>query len=175
MRIRDAERAFDASIWLGIFEKRARTKDELVREMNKELRDNLVGVDWNFSQYIRDNVPPTAIIAADQRAAMPSADDPRYAGFQNLLPNKILITRYTADLGTIDELLTKGVSYVVVASRDANRLGNEENYSGADLKRLPERRAFYQDLTKRGTVLWQSKMGDNKYLNVSLILYQIAI
>ena len=128
-----------------------------------------------LAQYIRDNIPPTAIIAADQRAAMPSADDPRYAGFQNLLPNKMLITRYTADLGTIDELLTKGVSYVVVASRDANRLGNEENYSGADLKRLPERRAFYQDLTKRGTVLWQSKMGDNKYLNVSLILYQIAI
>ena len=35
---------------------RARTKDELVREMNKELRDTIVGVDWNFSQYIRDNV-----------------------------------------------------------------------------------------------------------------------
>jgi cobalt-zinc-cadmium resistance protein CzcA len=35
---------------------RARTKEELVQQMNTELRDKVVGVDWNFSQYIRDNV-----------------------------------------------------------------------------------------------------------------------
>jgi cobalt-zinc-cadmium resistance protein CzcA len=35
---------------------RARTKDELVLEMNAELRNKIVGVDWNFSQIIRDNV-----------------------------------------------------------------------------------------------------------------------
>ena len=31
-------------------------KEELVIQMNRELRDKLPGVDWNFSQYIRDNV-----------------------------------------------------------------------------------------------------------------------
>ncbi|MFO0928369.1 MAG: efflux RND transporter permease subunit [Gemmataceae bacterium] len=36
--------------------KRARTKAELVHEMNAELDRYLIGVDWNFSQYIRDNV-----------------------------------------------------------------------------------------------------------------------
>jgi cobalt-zinc-cadmium resistance protein CzcA len=36
--------------------RRARTKQELVEQMNQELRDKVVGVDWNFSQYIRDNV-----------------------------------------------------------------------------------------------------------------------
>src|SRR5262249_51351406 len=35
---------------------RARTKPELVKEMNAELDRSLIGVDWNFSQYIRDNV-----------------------------------------------------------------------------------------------------------------------
>jgi cobalt-zinc-cadmium resistance protein CzcA len=35
---------------------RPRTKPELVDEMATELRDKLIGVDWNFSQYIRDNV-----------------------------------------------------------------------------------------------------------------------
>src|SRR5262249_52818946 len=35
---------------------RARTKAELVQEMNKALNDALIGVDWNFSQNIRDNV-----------------------------------------------------------------------------------------------------------------------
>ena len=36
--------------------KRQRTKEELVLAMNQELRDTIPGVDWNFSQYIRDNV-----------------------------------------------------------------------------------------------------------------------
>jgi cobalt-zinc-cadmium resistance protein CzcA len=35
---------------------RPRTKEELVQQMNAELREKVVGVDWNFSQYIRDNV-----------------------------------------------------------------------------------------------------------------------
>jgi Cu/Ag efflux pump CusA len=34
---------------------RPRTKPEIIRDMNAEL-GTLVGVDWNFSQYIRDNV-----------------------------------------------------------------------------------------------------------------------
>ncbi len=36
--------------------KRQRTKEELTLAMNKELRDTFPGIDWNFSQYIRDNV-----------------------------------------------------------------------------------------------------------------------
>jgi cobalt-zinc-cadmium resistance protein CzcA len=42
---------------LGLFGgKRGRTKDELIQEMNDELRQKIFGVDWNFSQNIRDNV-----------------------------------------------------------------------------------------------------------------------
>ena len=36
--------------------KRIRTKEELTIAMNQELRDTFPGIDWNFSQYIRDNV-----------------------------------------------------------------------------------------------------------------------
>src|SRR5262249_41157673 len=35
---------------------RPRTKAELVEEMGADLRRDLPGVDWTFSQYIRDNV-----------------------------------------------------------------------------------------------------------------------
>jgi cobalt-zinc-cadmium resistance protein CzcA len=35
---------------------RIRTKEELTIAMNQELRDTFPGIDWNFSQYIRDNV-----------------------------------------------------------------------------------------------------------------------
>jgi cobalt-zinc-cadmium resistance protein CzcA len=47
----------DQEGWLGRFRTaRRRTKAELVEEMNRELSDTLIGVDWNFSQNIRDNV-----------------------------------------------------------------------------------------------------------------------
>jgi cobalt-zinc-cadmium resistance protein CzcA len=36
--------------------KRQRTKEELTIAMNRKLRDSFPGIDWNFSQYIRDNV-----------------------------------------------------------------------------------------------------------------------
>jgi cobalt-zinc-cadmium resistance protein CzcA len=41
--------------WLS-GEKRARTKPELVKEMNEELEAQIPGTDWGFSQNIRDNV-----------------------------------------------------------------------------------------------------------------------
>jgi cobalt-zinc-cadmium resistance protein CzcA len=47
----------DQESWMSLFRaKRARTKDELVKEMNAELSRKVIGVDWNFSQNIRDNV-----------------------------------------------------------------------------------------------------------------------
>jgi cobalt-zinc-cadmium resistance protein CzcA len=35
---------------------RPRTKPELIKEMKEELSAKLIGIDWDFSQYIRDNV-----------------------------------------------------------------------------------------------------------------------
>ncbi len=47
----------DQEGWRGwLHPHRARTKDELIDEMNGELNRTLIGVDWNFSQNIRDNV-----------------------------------------------------------------------------------------------------------------------
>ena len=43
--------------WSRLFHPmRGRTKPELEKVMKAELNRNIVGVDWNFSQYIRDNV-----------------------------------------------------------------------------------------------------------------------
>jgi len=51
-------RAVSVSGWRRYFygASRQRSKEELTLAMNEELRDTFPGVDWNFSQYIRDNV-----------------------------------------------------------------------------------------------------------------------
>jgi heavy metal efflux system protein len=52
------EPVVDVTGWRRLFggTKRPRSKQELVQEMNAELNRILPGVDWNFSQNIRDNV-----------------------------------------------------------------------------------------------------------------------
>jgi cobalt-zinc-cadmium resistance protein CzcA len=51
-------RVVEVEGWRSLFygTKRQRTKEELTITLNRELRDNFPGIDWNFSQYIRDNV-----------------------------------------------------------------------------------------------------------------------
>ncbi len=46
----------ERSWWLRWLGPRPRTKLELIQAMNKHMHRELIGVDWNFSQYIRDNV-----------------------------------------------------------------------------------------------------------------------
>ena len=45
--------------WKNFQPKRHRTKLELVKSMERDLQETVVGVDWNFSQSIRDNVMET--------------------------------------------------------------------------------------------------------------------
>ncbi len=45
--------------WKNIFGRRAPSKDELVEAMQRDLDRAIPGVDWNFSQQIRDNVMET--------------------------------------------------------------------------------------------------------------------
>lgn len=126
-----------------------------------------------LADHIRANIPATATLAADERTAIPASADPRYAGFPDLLPQTFFVTRYTADLGTLDELRARGVSHIVVSNRDANRLANEANFRKEDHGKLPARRKFYQELREQGIVEWSRKLGPNKYLNASLVLYRI--
>ena len=46
----------NAGLMAMFYPRRSRSKEELISEMNRELEENIFGVDWNFSQNIRDNV-----------------------------------------------------------------------------------------------------------------------
>lgn len=51
--------AKQSGIWRLIQTERRRTKLELIESMQRELDGSVIGVDWNFSQSIRDNVMET--------------------------------------------------------------------------------------------------------------------
>jgi cobalt-zinc-cadmium resistance protein CzcA len=53
---RDWPAVMERTRWLRWLGTRPRTKLELIDAMNKQMHRELIGIDWNFSQYIRDNV-----------------------------------------------------------------------------------------------------------------------
>ncbi len=56
--MRDWPKTVEVEGWRRYFYGASRqpTKDELTMAMSRELRETFPGIDWNFSQYIRDNV-----------------------------------------------------------------------------------------------------------------------
>ena len=71
--------------WLGPM--RPRTKDELIEEMNDELNRDIVGVNWNFSQNIRDNVMEVALGREGRQLGQDHRPRPGRAG--ESWPNKL--------------------------------------------------------------------------------------
>jgi len=120
--------------------------------------------------WLRDHVPPGALIAHDNRARLDEAreaGDPMFA-----FPQKILSSdSYVADLGTLDNLRSKGVSYVVLCEQDYRRaLTFPKNPDPETLKRVQ----FYRTVLDSGNPLWERPSGPIAYLHPGLKVYSIS-
>ena len=121
-----------------------------------------------LAEWIKANLPPDAIIAEDRRVNLSPT---KAKGFSTTarVPQKVLDAKSAADLGTIDELLAKGVTHVAVS---------DESYDRYLRKKTPGRggkhREFYERLFKEGTLLKEWLPGTISYLQPGLRLYRIA-
>jgi len=81
-------------------DRRIRTKEELVTQMNEELRAKIVGVDWNFSQYIRDNVTEAmAGVKGDNAVKIFGPDLDRLEELAEKVKNKLRDIRGIQEVG----------------------------------------------------------------------------
>ena len=56
------------------------TKEKLVRQMNEQLNREFVGVDFNFSQYIEDNIEEALSGVKGENSVKIFGRDPRRVG-----------------------------------------------------------------------------------------------
>ena len=119
-------------------------------------------------------VPRDAVIAKDNRVALPDPGRKKDASRLNVIPQKVLAKKFAADLGTLDELEARGVTHVAVSEMDYGKFflsGLRPQESGR--KDFDRRREFYERLFREGDLLWEREKGTVLYLHPGIRVYHL--
>jgi hypothetical protein len=126
-------------------------------------------LDW-----IRANVPPTAVIAGEGRADLPVSDRPERLAVQPLLQQRVIETKYVADLGpTPSALAAQKIGYIVISESDYGiffRKAATDHLS----PELQKKRTFYETLFKDYQPVWERPRGTGIYLHPGLRVYRLT-
>ena len=124
--------------------------------------------------WIKANLPPDAVIAKDSRIQLPDFESKKDRLRFAPMPQKILAERYAADLGTMAELRSQGVTHLAVSASDYGRFlmrglvpqkGGRESFE--------RRKAFYEELLRDGELIFWRERGAVLYLHPGIRLYRL--
>jgi hypothetical protein len=125
--------------------------------------------------FVLATLPQDASIAQDKRVGLPIEGDPRFEGAGSPLPQTILGKLFAADVGSIEDLRSRGIHYVAVSEGDYGRFFlNTHSPREEDAWEYERRKAFYSTLFEQGRLLWECPAGPLPYLQPSIQLYSIA-
>ncbi len=125
-------------------------------------------------QWIRANVPPTAVIAGETRANLPIGRRPERLAVQPLLPQRVIETRYMADLGpTPSALAARGIGYIVISESDYG-IFFRKAATGHLTPEFQQKRKFYETLFRDSQPLWERPRGIGIYLHPGLRVYRLT-
>lgn len=124
--------------------------------------------------WITANLPPDSVIAEDHRVNLSPDKADGVAKFARV-PQKVLDANFAPDLGSVDELLAKGVTHVAVCRASYSRYFNDETGAqGSGKTGYDKRRDFYQRVFRDGELLREWPRGTITYLQPGIRLYRIA-
>ena len=114
------------------------------------------------------------MIAKDSRIWLP--DPKKEEGVPvTAIPQKVVPSKFAADLGTLEELRAKGITHVAVSESDYGRFFREslrpKKGEEADFAR---RKIFYERLFRERTPVFQRERGTMLYLHPGIRIYEIA-
>jgi hypothetical protein len=126
-------------------------------------------------QWIEETLRPEDGIAQDGRVGLPVTGNKRDAHRYQPLAQRVLGSKFAADLGSLDDLRDQGISYAVVSQSDYGRYFIEgmEATPGTE-EEAERRRAFYERLFAEGELVWERPRGTVLYLHPGLKVYRIA-
>lgn len=132
--------------------------------------------------WIKAKLPADAVIAKDNRVRLPDPSKKRdLTRGLGVIPQKVVTPGsldlkggFAADIGTIDEMLAKGITHVIVSDSDYGKfflegLRPKSDESGAYAKR----KAFYETLFREGDLQWERDRGTVIYLHPGLRVYRL--
>jgi hypothetical protein len=125
--------------------------------------------------WMQTELPTSAVVAADSRVGLPDPRRKKNAARGMSIPQKLLVSKLAADLGTLEELRAKGVTHVAVSESSYGRFfrgglrAKDESSSGFN-----RGRAFYERLFREGTRVFDRERGTVIYLHPGIIVYRIV-
>ena len=126
-------------------------------------------------EYLRTKVPPTAVLAKDNRIALPNPEKKKDAARMGVIPQRVIGERFAADVGTFEEMRAKGVTHIIISESDYGRffLSSLRPQSGerADYER---RKEFYEALLRDGELLIEWERGTVIYLHPGIRVYRLT-
>ncbi len=124
--------------------------------------------------FVTATLPADAVIAQDKRVSLPSRADPRLADSPYSIPQKVVGKLFAADVGPLDELPARGIHYVAIAEGDYGRFFLKTHSARAGERgEYDRRRAFYETLRSKATLIWKCDSGPQQYLQPRIELYKL--
>lgn len=124
--------------------------------------------------WIKAHLSADAIIAEDHRVNL-SPDKADGWSTNARVPQKVLDANFAPDLGTVDELLAKGVTHIAVCRQSYGRYFSDETQAqGTGKTGYDKRRDFYERVFRDGELLKEWPRGTISYLQPGIRLYRIA-
>ena len=123
--------------------------------------------------WCREKLPADAVIAKDSRIWLPNPKKPDGVP-AGAIPQKVVPSKFAADLGSLDEMRAKGITHVAVSESDYGRFflkslqpkkGEEEGFA--------RRRAFYDNLFRECRMVFERERGTVIYLHPGIRVYQL--
>ncbi len=126
------------------------------------------------TEWIKANLPADAIIAEDHQVNL-SPDKADGLSTAARVPQKVLDANFALDLGTVDELLAKGVTHIAVCRQSYGRyFSDETGAQGSGKPGYDKRRDFYERVFRDGTLLKEWPRGTISYLQPGIKLYRLS-
>ena len=130
---------------------------------------------------LKNEVPPDAVIAKDNRVALPDPQRKKHAARLGIIPQTVVTPRwrgkrsnFAADLGPLEKMRASGITHVAVSEMDYGKFfrGNlrPQNEGDSDFAR---RRAFYDELFREGELLFEWEKGLVLYLHPGIRVYRL--
>jgi len=126
------------------------------------------------AEWIKAHLPLDAVIAEDYRVNL-SRTKANGVSKDARVPQKVYDANFAPDLGTLDELLAKGVTHVAICKQSYGRYFKDETKPREGAKTaFDKRREFYARVLEEGELVQEWPPGTISYLQPGIKLFRVA-
>lgn len=132
--------------------------------------DNQELIEW-----LRTELPPDAVIAKDNRIALPNPERRKHADRVGIIPQKVIAEKYAADIGTLEEMRAAGITHAAVSEMDYGKFFLQGlRPKESEREDFERRRDFYQRLFWETKLVFSREKSTVLYLHPGIRVYEIA-